>query len=784
MRFARSLVQLYASKGTVILVAAVILTAGALMAALNLSLEADLERLLPETAPSVKGTEKLKKAYGPIGRLTLVLEGDDEAKLKAATRDLGEKLKERPKVKRTEYRRPVGFFTDNRLLYVELEDLKTASERITKRIKFEKKRANPLFVDVSGKKAPSVDLSDIEEKYDSLGQDEYFKSKDNRKYLVFVYFTFPPGDLSQSAAEIDEIRTWATEELKAYDGVSLEFTGRYKKRVDQTRMLEQDLATATVVALLLLILFLLVYFRSIKIPVLIVGPLLMGTLWAFAWAQLVFGTLNILTGFLGAVILGLGIDYGIHIMSRFLEARGEGDEPQEALAVTLNSAGRASIYAGITTVVAFGSLAISHFRAFHEYGIIALGGMSLIILANVVVLPVLLLKVQGTFLEPKSKKIDVDINVNGALRPTLLGIITVMAVVAGLFIGNTAFEYDFQKVFSTDLPSWTLDLEVDEILELPQIPAVVLAENPEHAAKIRTEIERRMEALPEGKTVKSVMTVEDLLPPSQDEKLQILQDLNEEFEKLPSRVMKDQKELREFNDEISAVLETGGVQRAKLPESLAKPFSRIDDPKSSVVLIFPAIELNDAREMAEFAIVIRELPTGANETRNDAVSEALIMVDIIDFVRSDSTFMLSITLIGLLLCAIIAFRRPRRVSVLVGTIATAIFIALGMTALFDVQFNFINVLILPIWLGLGVDAAFHLMVRIEESPDDVAGFIGTASAVFAAFATSMIGFGAMLVTNHNGLSSLGWAAVVGLGSILVASLIIQAILFLGAQPKS
>lgn len=782
MRSVGKIAALIIRRARLIVAVAVAMTVLAGMIASDLSFEADLQRLLPESAPSVKGMNQLQSAYGPIGRLTLVLDGEDEAKLEAVTRKIGDALRAVEHVTRTEYLKPLEHFEGFRLLYVDLEDLHEIRDRIVKRLKWEKRRANPLFADL-GSDPPEIDFEDIESKYEGADSNPFYRNELGDRYLIFVYFDFGPGDLVASKHAVERVRELAHSVIEQADAeIELEFTGRYKKRIDQTLMLEDDLKSATVLAFVLLVLFLALYFRGFVAPILVTVPLLMGTVWAFAWARIVFDSLNILTGFFGAVILGLGIDYGIHLMSRYLEARRDGEHLSDALQSMLASAGKASVFAGLTTVFAFSSLAFSHFRAFHEYGIIALGGLTLIIVAQVVVLPAFLVLVTNTTFEPRAAerpgfKRWALVGARRSMRPILMTILVILVGVSLFFALETRFETDFQKIFSTTMPSWTLDEEVDEMLELSQVPAVVLAEDVGHAGKIATEVRSRAERLPEGRTLERAMILEDLLPQQQTDKLEVLQGLKDEFDRLPSKVIKD--ELAELDAEIERLLDGGELETSNLPEELRKPFSRIDDPDASVVLAFPAVEMHDASDMREFAAVVRQLPSGNGQGGVDAISEAMLMVDILEYVRSDSILMIGFTLLGLFLVALLAFRNFRRISLLLSTIAVSIVVAIGMVAFFEVSFNFINVLIWPIWLGLGVDAAFHLMVRVEESPGDFAGFMSTLGAVAAAFGTSMIGFGSMMITDHSGLASLGSVAVIGLASIFVASALVQGLVFVG-----
>ncbi len=788
MSLAAKIVDFLERHARSVVILATLLTIASGVVASNLVLEADLQRLLPESAPTVQGLHELEERYGYVGRVTIALDGKDAETLEAAVDDLEVHLLEADKrLTRVEGKRPVDFFESHKLLYVELEDIEKAAERLRKRIKWEKKQANPLFASLKDEEPPEVNLDDITSNYKNVNPESYVHNDDKTRYLVYAFADFPAADMDQSKELMANIEPFVEERVSKFEGVEVGFTGRYKKRVEQQVSLTNDLGQATVVAIVLLTLFLLFFFRGFRASFLVVIPLLMGTAWAFAWAYLVFSSLNILTGFFGAIILGLGIDYGIHVMSRYLEARHEGLAPRDALVTTLNSAGRASVYAGMTTVIAFGSLASSSFQAFFEFGIIALGGMTLIVAANVVVLPAILFLVADTKLEPKR-----TMNAKMAARfqelPPLstrrfrAGIMLVAAAVicavALTGLPNIGIEYDMAKIQASNSPAWDLDEEVAEMVDLSLIPAVVLADSPEHAARIAAEARNRMETLPAGAAVQNVLTLQDLVPAKQAEKLEVLEGLREDIERLPKKV-RTEGELADPYQQLVRTIEAGPVTVEKLPVPLRAPFEMKEGEEGATVLIFPSRNLTDADIMFQLAEIAYDLPPGTPDAEPErGINDALILLDIIALVERDGVRMLAITIFGLLFTAFVAFRRPRRILMLVITISAAILAALGVIGLLGVKFNFINLMVLPIWLGLGVDATFHLMVRCEESPGDLAGFVATMLAVSAAFITSMIGFGSMFVTEHTGLYTMGIAAVAGLGTIAVVSMLIQGAVFL------
>ena len=776
-------VKLYARHYRAILIAGFLLALVSGWIASSLTLDADLESLLPDTAPSVQGLRQLDETYGIVGRVSVVLSADSPELLKKSVDELAVSLLDLKQIRRSEAARPVEFFKTNRLLYIEKEDLETISTRVKKRLKWEKQRANPLFIDLGSSKKPTVEVDDIEKKYKSMSTTARYCNDAETKCVLFLFPNFSSNDLEASRALNSELDVVLSKYVSANPGLTFGLTGRYKKRIDQTDAMTDDLVFGTGLAIGLLLLFLLVYFRGVVTALIVFIPLVLGTFWSFAYAQLAFGSLNILTGFFGAVLLGLGIDYGIHILSRFVESR-EHMELEEALVDTLRSAGRASIYAGMTTVIAFGSLMVSDFIAFFEYGAIALGGIALIVLANVTILPCLLIAVSKYDIKLKptmsvvlsEKFLPLHAWVMKFKTPLLVGFLILIGI-AAFGVSKVAFENDFSKIQNTDQDSWRLDEEVDKILKVTQVPAVFLVENTQQAENVATILRQRKRVMKQGWTIGDIITVSDVLPKKQTEKFEILKDLKSRFDALPKRVIKG--EVADFQSEIDVLISKGEVEFMNLPASIRSPLSRTTKD-GKVVIVFTNISHHDSDQMAELAKVIRQVDVGGGK-KIDGISDSLLLVDIMAAVEKDSVLMFGITLLGLLFVAIVAFRDPKKILLLLTTIGLATAFAFGATGLFEIKFNFINMLIVPIWIGLGVDAGFHLMVRSDEAPTDTKGFLATAFAVSAAFITSMIGFGSMLTTNHGGLFSMGLIATVGLGTIFVVSFFIQLVAFKGSE---
>jgi hypothetical protein len=775
-----------------ILAGVIVVTLLAGWVASGLKIDSDLRALLPNSAPSVKGLERLEETWeGNVGRLTVVLsraeEDASERSLTETADALVSPLEQLPDVQRVEATRPVDFFEQWRLLYLESEDLDDLADQLDERVRWEKKRANPLFVSLGDEDPPKVETEEIEEKYEErLGATgRYYESEDGNQLAVFVYPDFSADDLGKSRRLVERVESVVAEQLKTMSGVEWDMTGRYKKRLVIQDIILEDLQLAMGLALALLSVFLTLYLRNVRGFVMVLVPLLVGTVWAFAWAHMVVGRLNLMTAFLGAVLMGLGVDYGIHLYTRHRELRARMD-PWEATAEMTSTVWRANAMAAATTAAALGSLAVSAFQGFFEFGLIAIGGLLLILAAYVVLFPPLAgLLDEGPDSTPtlastlaqrfgrfwRGSDADSQTSFEWGWGITLIGVV----LVTGWGATQLEFSRNFDLLEATDAPAWRLDKTVNDILGRSQTPAVVLTDSAEQSRAVKAELERRRDR-EGGDAVGSVLMIDDLVPKDVEAKRAELLRMSNRIDTVPKGSMTD--ELSDFEAEIERVLNQKPPGISDLPEGLQAPFQRREGSSRQVVLVFPTVDLGIYEEIARFLDVIMELETVEPEVGYDTVSQAALLYDISRYVDRDLRWMIGLTLAALLLISFAGLRRgvdvAGQVVMVVGTMAAA----LGTVYLAGGSLNFLNVIIVPILFGLAIDATFHVLFLAREPDVPIETHATTALAVAAATMTSLLGIGATAVARHQGLSTLGQVAIWGLGGFLIASLLFYGVVVL------
>jgi hydrophobe/amphiphile efflux-3 (HAE3) family protein len=120
-------------------------------------------------------------------------------------------------------------------------------------------------------------------------------------------------------------------------------------------------------------------------PIIVVIAISGALMWILGIPQT---TLSISTN---SIILGLGVDYSIHIMHRYKEERENGAEPEEAINTTISRIGKAIVTSGLTTSGGFAAMMLSPFPLMVWFGIIAFSSILMILFLTLTMLPALLI---------------------------------------------------------------------------------------------------------------------------------------------------------------------------------------------------------------------------------------------------------------------------------------------------------------------------------------------------------------------------------------------------------
>ncbi|MBF5043301.1 MMPL family transporter [Aggregicoccus sp. 17bor-14] len=776
---------------------AALLTGLGVFGARHLTLNADLVSLLPRSFESVQDIDKLRQRFGGMGYVVVVGQGAAPEQLQQFAEDLAPRLAALPDVRFVDYKRASGFFADRALYYLEPEDLKAVETRIDDRIHYELLARNPLFVQLDDEPAPPLDFTDIQQKYGGSAQsrlsgkgETYYLDRENRVIVLLVKPKGTSADLGYAKQVVTKVDAFLkAQDLSKYGpGFSTAITGTYKKKVDQQKEITGDLARASTIASVLLLLYLCFHFRSALAVLFTLVPVGAALAWTYGFVGVAYGQVNLLTGFLGAILGGLGVEHGIHLYGRYTALRTEGILAEDATREAFQHTGFSALISAMVAALTFLSLAISEFKAFREFGVIAAVGMVVAVAAYVLILPALLGLAARAGWKPRGGRGHEGANSEIArwlprlYRPVTL-VMGLLVLGLGVAAAKVRFNYDFSALDDVSLESVKLDKKVDPILGYSQTPVIVLTDTPKQEREVVARLQERKRQQGKDSAIDFVAALEDLVPQGQQEKQQILQRIRAQLQKVDPATL-DPAARRSYEQ---ALRSTGAepFTRADIPASVRRQFEGSGGEASGFVLVFARVSLSDGAGVQKFAHEVRGLEL-SDGSRISAAGEAFVLADILHMVTSEAPAVLLAALLSVLLAMWLTMGRLQTALFCLMPTLLSILALVGLMALLDMPFNYLNIVVIPVLIGTTVDAGVHLVSRLtEEDTGDFPAVYGeTGRAIVGGLLTSAVGFGALILAHHPGLNSVGELAILGFAvNLLIILLGFPAFLLLMQRRK-
>ena len=238
-----------------------------------------------------------------------------------------------------------------------------------------------------------LDLSEIfEADIDERARDpQPWISEDHTKLVMTIEPQYP----SQRGVEYSRLVTNLVDgyiESSGLDalGVVVRTTGTYSFNTLTNDAVNADMLRTTIISSVGVFVIFVLAFGSIFYSMIAVIPLLVSVFMTTAWARFAVDGFNLVTTFLPALVLGLGIDYAIHMIARYAEERSNGRPLNRALHTAVVQKGKASLFAAITTALVFLGLLTARSRAMFEMGAITSVGVMIAFFATLFLVPALI----------------------------------------------------------------------------------------------------------------------------------------------------------------------------------------------------------------------------------------------------------------------------------------------------------------------------------------------------------------------------------------------------------
>ncbi len=614
----------------------------------------------------------------------------------------------------------------------------------------------------------------------SLGLESYIripdKSPQNDPLILVMGFKLdgPSSDIAYVARVIPKLRNWISETIRPF-GVTYGMTGDHFGTYDSHRQATDDFMLTTIISLTGISLLFLFAYSSFKITLFVFSALATSMFITLGIAYVVFGSLNIITSFVTAITLGLGIDYGIHIVTRLSDGAKTIAEPARLLRETYSSLFKPLITSMLTTAVVFVILSLIDAPAVRELGILTSFGIVVFFIVMFLFLPALSIKtiIKGS----KSANIHLldksFFNLSRIVRR--LGVIS-GGVVFAIILVLSYLGYSNIRNFSYTPPGL---MAVDsEQIAVPRLierafGGSIMNTVPFMVPDIDS-LRQAHKSLQNNQNVRSVFSILSILEASDGDQMSQLQQVTRQIDSmrnspLVEAILKKAQyydfmiELLDRAETVKDSDELIGLVADVIPDSL-KERVLYEDENGKKYFVINA----ETTSMVYRNNVIKILFDSVGEDlKNAAGGYPRVFYHLMEEVRKVA---IPVSLLALAAVFVIVSLERRNLldGLKIALLLTGILLTMfGLMEIFGIETTFITVISAPLIIGIGVDALVYVVHGSGKTDDKELSRI--LKSITMSSATTMFAFFSFAFAKGKLISNFGLSIVFGVFMALVVA---------------
>jgi hypothetical protein len=560
--------------------------------------------------------------------------------------------------------------------------------------------------------------------------------------------------------------------------------------------------------------------------------LVVGLAYTLAFATLAVGHLNILTITFVPILIGLAIDFGVHLVTRYEEELRLGKTKEEALTKAMVFTGQGIFVGALTTAGAFLAMGLTNFKGIQEMGVICGGGLLVCFIPMMTLLPVLLLRGRQNVIDHKVGEVDRRARIENLWlqRPVFVtAIVAGLCVLAARQLPKVYFDYNLLNMQSAGLPAVVFEQKLIDSADKSVLYGAVIADSLTNAVALEEKIEKLPTVASNG--VESMATY---LNENQTGKLKLISEIKQDV--APLRFNEPDSQAVNLPDLSLTLYSLYGYLGAALDEI------RDSDTNLSAQLILLRQAIVDLRKsmltgdavtlaahadkLAEFQqalfadvretfltlqnqddrapLRVEDLPQALRDRFVGVRGKFLLQVypkydvwqrenqkKFIDDLRAidpnvtgtpvqlyEYTSLLEksyitaawYSLAAIAILVFIHFRSFGAVVLSLIPVGIGTLWLVGLMGWLKIPFNPANIMTLPLVIGIGVTNGIHILNRFAEERTPGILSRSTGKAVLVSGLTAIAGFGSLILARHRGIHSLGCVMSVGIATCMIAGL--------------
>lgn len=715
----------------------------------QIKINLDLAALLPENSESIREMNHVVSKVGGGGYVIVLIGPITNPELKLPLIDA--KIKNLKDVKYTYFEREEFMLRDKALYIIPRKEFKKLTDYA--RILFSKGPVDTTglgLVDDSDREDQIKEVNAFFNKLKSrTSTDRYFLSKDKKYAMLLVRPTFDSTNLVRSKELAENIREGINSLFVENESAKFPYSlsGRYVEKAEEEKQYEKDITKTAIFSNLLITLLLVWGIGTFRGAVATAFTVMLAMCLTGGIAYFLIGQINVLTGFLLAILSGIGSKFGIHLIRRYYQERAKGLTKEVATRNTYFHLSRRALFSSaLTSSCSFFILAFSNFRGFSELGIFAGTGIIVIYLVFILTFPF-----TARFLPERAANARRGNFILGKY-PFSLRWVKVLPFFIPLFIyglSQAYFEYDFDKLHSFPPAIERINKMTDEIFGRAISPSAILARDKDQVIAL-SEWLRSEE---NSQTIDQLVSMYDLVPPDMKKR-------SERIAKIRSYVYKvDPKELEEKSgisrESIYTWINAPMYDRSIIPRAINDNFG----VEGNIIIVFPKEKQSNYESITRYANTLTEAKK--EFPGMEVGSDTLVFAEILKHIIEDGKIVLALFLAGAFLIFWLDFKNIKDALILEVQLILCVLILVALMGFFHIPFTILNVAMIPEVLAAGIDMGVHIRHREKEGHSSFESARLISHAVQLGAFTSIIGFGSLLFASSKMLQGIAWISIFG-----------------------
>ncbi len=629
--------------------------------------------------------------------------------------------------------------------------------------------------------------------------EDIFSSGSNEFYIIF-------GVKQECISEgrLNEIYEFL-KDLKQFENtdLTLAYTGGLIIDFEEITSVSNGAMISGILSFILVGMILWILFKKLLPIFILLSTILLGLSITIGITTLIIGSLNLISVAFAVLFIGLSVDYGIQVYSRITETKIKNYKIEK-----IDLIFKTLIVVSIPSIIGFLSFVPTDYIGLSELGIISAIGLIVGLLLNISFLPCLIV------ITTDNKKIEF-FNLDLKKILNFLKNKKQVTIIKLIFLSILVFTLLNYKSINFD--SDALNLK-DQDLESVKLAKEVIEKNPtsDYVASIvlnekEVELFNKSHPILSDKNVKSFFSYNNIFNEYESVDLDYIKFLlsynqNSISKKKTSELLRFKNLLNKFtkrdlssnlssdnllqhitklenegmsSNQIEALLfnkfndlifliQNLGVVPKDLSETVPTNFKKryVSELGMYRIEIFPLQNLSKPENLKKFVTVVEShFPKATGMPIVQLKAGQVVVKSFLEALIISSTF--------LIIFLFFIFKKNSYVFLCLLTLFSGFVLTIFFMILLKINFNFANMISLPLLFSLGISYPIYFLKRVEQLTDIESVYnSNTPSAILFSGLTTLCSFSTLSISNHHGTSSMGILLFISLFSTLLSCLIL------------